>query len=479
MTTETASWLGEVPLGDPRLARRLEQLVCTLAEQPTATVPQATGAWAPTLAAYRFFDNERVEPAAITAGLAQATVARCSPEPVVLAVQDTTSLDYTTHRQTTGLGPLENPAHRGLLLHTTLAVSAAGVPLGLLAQETWARDPQTVGKRHQRHSLPIEAKESVKWLRSLQATEARLGGGPRVITVADREADIYEVFALAHALTGAWLIRARHDRRVASPLAKLRATIAATPVLATLTVELPRTAKRPARAARLTVRGGTVVLVPPARAAAAVAAWWAAHPTTARVAPATLAPLRVGVVWVREEAPPPAAKPLDWLLLTSLPVSTPAQALTVVTYYRHRWRIERFHFVLKSGCQVEQLQLATAARLQRAVAVYALVAWHLLWLTYLARADPTASCTLVFTEATWQALAAAHHRSLVLPATPPDLGTALRWLAELGGFLGRTHDGEPGVKTLWRGLTRLQDLVFMWRLHHPPPSPLAPEATCV
>ncbi|MGH3522829.1 MAG: IS4 family transposase [Mycobacterium sp.] len=476
---EESALLGTLDLGDARLEQRLRVLLETLAAHPGGTVPAATGAWAPTVAAYRFFANPHVEPGAVTAGLAAATVARCAAEPVVLAIQDTTSVDYTGHRQTTGLGPLEAPQRRGLFLHTTLAVSTQGVPLGVLDQASWARDPHTVGKRHQRHTLPIEAKESAKWLRAVQQTEARLGPSTAVVTVADREADIYEVFALAQTLHGDWLIRARHDRRVDSIAGKLRATIAGAPVTVTTTVDVPRQAARPARVATLEVRCGRVVLVPPRRATATLARWWAVHHDTPRLAPPALTPLRVGVLWVREVGAPAGERPVDWLLLTSLPLDTPAAVLTAVTYYRYRWLIERFHFVLKSGCRVERLQLATADRLQRALAVAAGVAWRLLWLTYEARARPAAPCTVVFDTATWQTLVVAQTQSVVLPTAPPDLHTAVRWIAQLGGFLGRTRDGEPGVETLWRGLTRLHDLVRMWHLLHPPSPPLPTEATCV
>src|SRR5215218_4551039 len=239
MAPETESLLGTVDLGDPRLARRLTQVVRALAEQPTVSLPEALGGWTPTLGAYRFFANAHVAPATITASERAATIRRCAGAPVVLAVQDTTSLDYTSHPHTTDLGPLEDPTHRGLLLHTALAVLPGGVPIGILAQDAWARDPQAVGKRHQRKGVPLEAKESAKWVRSLRQTEQSLGATTRVITVADREADIFEVFAVAQELAGDWVIRGRHDRRVEGPLSKLHATLAATPVRLTTPVEVP------------------------------------------------------------------------------------------------------------------------------------------------------------------------------------------------------------------------------------------------
>lgn len=464
MATWAEEIVGEIELGDKRLDDRLAALVEALAERPEASIPEACGDWAGTMAAYRFFKNDSVDPQRIIEGMAQATAARCQSQPRVLVVQDTTSLDYTTHRDTTGLGPLEDSRRRGLFMHTALAVSEEGVPQGLIDLQIWGRDPNTIGKRHQRHELPIEAKESAKWLRAVRQAEVRLGPQVRVLTVADREADVYELFALAHELDGDWLIRARHDRALKEPEGKLLAAVEGTEPKVCTRLELPARDGQPAREARLEIRSTSVVLVPPRRSKAAEGKWWAAHPEAERLAPTVLRAIRVGVVLVTEVDPPAGVKPVRWLLLTSLPVDSPQQALACVLAYRLRWLVERYHFVLKSGCQVEKLQLETAERLHLALVVYAGVAWRLLWLTYQARVHADAPCTVVFDDDTWQALYATHHQTLLLPEDPPDLRTAVGMVARLGGFLGRSHDGEPGVKTIWRGLRRLDDIVATWRL---------------
>lgn len=167
-----------------------------------------------------------------------------------------------------------------------------------------------------------------------------------------------------------------------------------------------------------------------------------------------------------EPAPPPDTEALGWLLLTSLPVATPEDALRIVTWYGYRWLIERYHVVLKTGCRIEERQFHTAERLTTALALYSLIACQLLRLTYQARATPDVPCTVVLTTAEWQALHAHTHHTPVVPATPPSLREALRAIARLGGFLGRRSDGEPGVQVLWQGLTRLRDLAAMWSLLH-------------
>ncbi len=156
-----------------------------------------------------------------------------------------------------------------------------------------------------------------------------------------------------------------------------------------------------------------------------------------------------------------------------MPVTTYEEAVQIVLWYSLRWLIERYHFVLKSGCRIEELQLETAQRLERALATYCIVAWRLLWLTYQARQAPESSCEVVLQQDEWQALYATMHQTTTVPEQPPTLHEAVSWIARLGGFLGRKSDGEPGVKVIWRGLRRLEDIVATWRLLHPmdPPAP--------
>ena len=476
--------VGKVKLGDERLSKRLVTMIETFVEKPASSIPDACDTWAATEATYRFLDNEAVVPERVTEAMAEATAGRCQGLPLVLAVQDTTSLDFTAHTDTVGLGPLEHPKRRGLFVHTTLAVNPdGGVPLGIISQQMWARDPATVGKSDQRKEVPVEGKESGRWVVSVQETEGRLGASVAVLTVADREADVYELFVLAHELRGQWLIRARHDRNLVGEEQRLVAAVEHQPVCATTTVDLPRTDQRAARRATLEVRRAQVVLRPPQRPVGVIATWWTEHPTIEQLVPGKLPPLPVGVVLVTEVGLPSGVKPVRWLLLTNRPVETTEQALECVALYRLRWVVERYHFVLKSGCQIEKLQLETANRLMRAVVVYSEVAWRLLWLTYEVRAQPDAPCTVVFDDLTWRLVEVAVDPTAVLPLTPPTLRTTLRKIAKLGGFLGRTGDGEPGVKTIWRGLRRLADLTEGVRLAHDHPTLFPPQlptlSTCV
>lgn len=447
--------LAAVDLGDARLNRRVVRVVTDLAAQPTASVPQACGTWAATKGVYRLWAAPRVTPEAIRAAHQQQTLERLRGHPTVLVIQDTTALDFTHHPTTRGLGSLDVPTHQGLKVHSALAVRPDGVPLGLLHQAVWTRDPAARGHAKRRRQRATNEKESQRWLTALQASQAAVPDGIRVITIADREADIYDLFALPRRPGVELLIRATHNRRVEHPARYLWPALRQSPNWGHLTVDVRRHDDHPARTALVTLRVASLLIAPPRH-----------HRHQA-----ALAPIEVQAILAEEEHPPPGTVPLCWLLLTTLPVATFEDAVQCVEWYCARWLVERYHFVLKSGCRVEDLQLETAARLQCALATYSLVAWRLLWLTYEARQQPTTSCATALEAHEWQALYCTIHRTPTPPALPPTLHEAIRWIAQLGGFLGRTRDGHPGVKTLWRGLRRLHDIAATWSLlHQLPPS---------
>lgn len=446
--------LAKADLGDARLNRRLRQIVQALSAQPESSVPQASGSWAATKATYRFWDHEALTAEAILASHVAETAARCQAQGRVLAVQDTSVFNFSDHPATRGLGPSSNGQGQGLLVHTALAVSLDGVPLGVLHQHTWTR---TTSRPHHRRNRTTAAKESQRWLTALQTTQTVLPPAVGVITVADREADLYDLFALPRRPGSDLLIRASQNRRVDAAEGLLWDALRAVPVVGHLTVDVPRQDDQPARRATVSLRWRTLAWQPPR------------HRKGGR---AQLAPVPVQVVLAEEVDPPSAQARLQWLLVTTLPVADWAAAVQVLDWYTLRWRVERFHFVLKSGCRIEQLQLAHADRLILALATYSLIAWRLLWLTYAARQGPEQPCTVGLTTAEWQVLHQCQVPQHPLPVQPPSLQQAVRWIAQLGGFLARTGDGDPGVKTLWRGLRRLADLLTGWQLARPhPPTP--------
>lgn len=412
-----------------------------LAEHPGESVPQASGSASESQNIYRFWANERVKPEQILASHRSSVVTRVNQQAVVLAIQDTTDLDFSGLKQTSGLGFICQTNQQGIKVHSCFAVSGAGEPLGLLHQYTWSRQ-ERAGKRGERHKKATCDKESQRWLDTLTAAEQGIDESVCVVHVGDREADIYDLFVQPRRSNSQLLIRAEHNRKVQHELDYLIPALAQAPVLGQQTIELERNPERPARSAILTVRAMQVTIEVPRH-----------HKQPKQCQPVTL-----NVLLVEEATPPAEGKPIRWLLLTTLPIDRFEQAWQYVQWYSLRWLIERFHFTLKSGCRIEQLQLETAERLLKALATYSVVAWRLMWLTYCARLSPDDSCETVLQTAEWKLL-----RRKFEPKNrsqrPPTNRQAVRWIAQLGGFLARNGDGEPGLKTLWRGIGVLHHLL--------------------
>lgn len=430
---DMAAWaeleFGGAELGDARRTARLVQLATVLGDHPSASLPEACADLATLKAAYRFFDNDEVPPAAVLASHLQATYARLAAVPRILAVNDTTLLDWTHHPATTGLGPLATPHQQGLLVHSTLTFTPDRVPVGLLGQQVWARDPATFGQLPDQHQRPISAKESAKWLHSLAAVNAAAAACPTThfVHVGDAEADVYDLFVAERATRVDLLVRAGQDRRVEHEAAYLWAALAQAPVATRLELDLPRQGDRRARRATVLVRCQALRLRPPRRRAQerlpAVPLW---------------------VVWVIEDGPPTGEDPIEWRLLTTCPVETAADAAERVAWYACRWGIEVWHKILKSGCRIEARQLASAARLERCLAVYSVVAWRVQQAVMLARAVPDLPCTAVLEADEWPALWCTIHQSPTPPDQPPSLREAVRWIGRLGGIWGARRMATQG-----------------------------------
>jgi hypothetical protein len=444
----------DAELGDPRRMKRIVELAATLAQHPTASLPEACGNGAMLKAAYRFFSNDAIEPQDFLQSHIEATYSRLCQVPLVLAVQDTTEVDWTSHPATQGLGPLGHTACQGLHVHSTLALTPERVPLGLLAQQVWARDPNEVGKRRQRKQLPISQKESYKWLSSLDAVFSAQDECPntRLVSVGDREADVYDLLAAERPEGVELLVRASWNRCVDAPERYVWATIEAQPIVRHLTLQVPRRGPQPGREAILALRFCPLTLCPPR------------HRKSERLPSVTL-----WAVQVREVDPPVDVKPIEWLLLSTVAVHTVEDAIERVEWYACRWGIEVWHRILKSGCRIEERQLGTADRLQRCLTLYSVIAWRVFYAIMLSRAVPEMPCSVLLEIEEWQALYCAIHECPTPPESPPLLGEAVRWIAQLGGFVGRRRRDQPGAETLWRGFQHLSDLTRMYCIMRSPP----------
>ena len=421
-----------------------------LAPRPVFPPAKRDQSRAKTKAAYRFFEAKNHTMEKILKPHAEATQYRIEQEKVVLAVQDSTSLKYA-HPATKGLGSLStNQESVGLMLHDTMAFNTDQTPLGLLDVQCWARDPEAYGKKHHSHKLPIEQKESYKWLKSYQSVAAVQNQCPEtmLVSVGDREADIYEFFdlALKNPTGPKLLVRARHDRLLAEGQGQLWDYIQAQPSRGIQQLHVPRQGRRKARVAQLEIRFAQVTLKPPGKTKG-------------------LKPLTVWVVLAQEiNCPDDVKEPLEWLLLTTIEVTTFELAIQMLAWYACRWGIEVYHRTLKSGCNIEQRQLRYADRIETCLAIDMVVAWRIFQLTKLGREVPDVPCTVFFEEAEWKALATYKSNNPIPPEQSPTLREAIRMLASLGGFLGRNSDGEPGTKAMWLGLQRLEDLTAMWKI---------------
>jgi hypothetical protein len=474
LVREPADWteeeFGNAVLGDKRLVNRLMQLGGSFFAMPTANIPQACSGAAAAKAAYRFFDNDQVSMNAILAPHFQATEQRVRAHDVVLVVQDTTSLNYTHHPETQGLGPINNTQNTsiGLLLHDTMAFTPEGTPLGLLDVQCWARDEDETGKKHERHGKPIEEKESNKWLKSYRAVSAVQARCPntKLIVTADREADIHELFVehLHIRKSADLLIRAEktRNRNVADEehVQRLWPFMQALKPVGIVEVTVPPRPDRPPRTAKLEVRFSPVTLKAP------------------RTKP-DLPEVPLYAVYAAEiNAPADVESPVEWMLLTTLPVTSFEEAQTALARYAKRWGIEIYHRVLKSGCRIEDRQLGTAKRLANCLAIDMVVAWRIHHLTWLGRETPDMPCTIYFDDAEWKALVGFINQTPNVPAEPPTLRQAMIMVASLGGFLNRKSDGEPGTETIWRGLQRLDDITQAYIAFVLRPQQNSPAVSC-
>ena len=455
MDSSALTWAHEelktASLGDARRTARAVSVLAQRASAPNASLAQAAGTDADTEAAYRFYDNDDVAPEAILAAHQRRTQERLREAslPVILAVQDTTEGDYHHHPEIAGIGVINSEHRYGVLMHTTLAVTPQRVPLGLLDQQVWTRPAETLGKKPHHNTRPIRDKESKKWLISLAVTakvQARLPN-TKIVSVGDREADIYDLFLLAQTLHQDVLVRGAWDRRVAHPEGHLWAHLEACPVAGTVTITTPRQEDTPSRTATLTVRCTAVTLRPPKKRA-----------------PEHLPNISVWAILAQEEGAPPGVTPIEWLLLTTVPTATFAQACQRIEWYGCRWVAEMYHKVLKSGCRIERRQFDDLDNLRRYLAIDSLVAWWVLYLTMMGRQSPNIPCTDIFDAMEWQALYGFTHKTAEMPTTVPTLGDVILWIAKLGGYTDRRKNAHPGTIVMWRGLSRLYDIANAWRV---------------
>ena len=450
--------MGGAALGDLRLSKRLVQTTHMQAAAPDQSIPKAAqGDRGQVKGHYRFIDQPKksaVTPENILAPHRARTLRRLQGERVALCLQDGTDLNFAEHPGCAGLGLIgKNKKSKGTLglhMHSTLALSTAGVPLGVPLIQYDAPD----GKAQR--GKPLQERKTFRWIRGLRdcAEMAAQLGGTRLVSVMDREADVFALFAEQRRLGRAdLLVRAKCNRTQGPGRPKLFDSIRAQPAQGKLKIEVQRSSARrstrkqaasplrEARTARAQLRWKTVELRDPAGKQGL---------------------LRLQLVHVWERAAPAGVEALEWFLLTTLEVASQADAERVLQWYRLRWRIEDWHKILKSGCKVQRLGHRTAQRIQRAVTIKAVIAWRLAAMTLLGRETPELEAEVFFTQLQIRVLR--HFAARRGLAAPGNLGLALRTMAILGGYLYRKNAPPPGYQTIWEGWSRLTIMAEAYEL---------------
>lgn len=434
MAREGVAWLARefqgVALGDERLNRRCVETVRTLGRKPGKSIPRACEDWGESKGVYRFLSNKKVTHGALLAPHQKKTAERCKAASEVVVAHDTTYVNLTAHRATKGLGPIgETERMQGFLVHHALAMDGkTGEVLGLLHQESWARDgflpKEETGRRRRKRP-----RESERWRRGIEAVRAL--GLKNVIHVSDRESDIYEVLKLLVMAQARYVIRASWNRSLEDRPGFLIDAVKREPVKGRLKVEVSAHEGRKARTAVVSLRRARVTIRPPN----AVGLYEE--------------PLDVTVVRASEDHPPEGVEGLEWNLLTSEPAETAKALARVVRLYTRRWTVEEFHMGLKTGCRLQERQFKTRQRIEAFLGLASVISVMMLRLRGGARGEAGAGRYL--TESQLECLRSKRPEI----GSRPTAREALRAVAKLGGFLARKSDGEPGWRTIWRGMEQL------------------------
>jgi len=446
MNGEVKSWISQefktLCLNSKRLESRFQMTLSDLSDQPDKSIWLSTGSRANAKAVYRMLSNEKFSKEKILAAHRDATEARSGKGRILLAVQDTMAVNYSTHTKTEGLG-YNCEQTLGINVHSCILLTTDGIPLGILAQNVITRTENNSEQRtHQEKRMrPIEEKESYRWLDTMQMATANAPKQARLVHIADREGDIYELYALAQRMEEKFVIRAVYDRLDTEKAHIMQTLRESSPVGKTfVTIPANRKAKTKEREAVFAVQYQHFEVQ---------------KPKIRKKENELESALNLTLIRLAEENPPEGTDAIEWLLMTNLEVNHSDDALRAAEYYKQRWKIERFHFVLKSGCEIEKIQQRSVEGITSLILMYSIIAIHIMQLTFLARSAPQTPCDLIFSEPEWKTLYRAANRTTSEPEIPPSMEEAVRLVAKLGGHVASKSDGPPGLKVIWIGLNKL------------------------
>lgn len=448
--------LATLSLGDKRLNKRAQKILTQLSSNPTDSIPVACRGAAETKATYRFFDNDQVTSDKIQETHLEATLSRMAEHSVVLIPQDTTVLNFSKQYDRQDAGPTTKDSAHGIYLHSAIAITPDKVCLGVLSSKQWHREALQKLTRKERtkinYSRSIEDKESYRWIENYnKANEyARKLPNTTVVSIADREGDIYNIYEEAQNIFSKaeakahYLIRAKTDRKVCteegkSTEYKIKSALKEEKSLGQLTLEISETKTRKSRVADLTIYSKKIYIGLPDK----------------RKREENYNPVEITAILCIELNPPATAEAIEWLLVTDLSATTFEEAYEKIQWYSSRWQIEIFFKVLKSGCKIEKIQL-TEKNFSACLSFYMIIAWRILYVVIMGRHSPDISCECVFSKEEWQTTYIVVHRKKP-PEIPPTLNEMTRMVASLGGYINKKSNPEPGVKTMWIGLRNMQE----------------------
>lgn len=440
--------LKTLSFGNKRIEDRCCNMLEKLYEKPCSSLMEVfKGSKAAIKGSYRLINNERVQMKSILNAHYDSTCERINEHTgkYILCVQDTSEIDYSTLDDAEGLGYLHKST-KGLLLHDTMAFTENGTPLGLLDAQVWARKDEDFGKKHKRQQLPIEKKESMKWLNSFNACEKYHDrcSSKTFINIGDRESDLYELFAEKHNSNAKTelLVRCEKTRKRNTSDGYVWDVLPKEKEMFRMNVHVPKSGVRIARDAVVSVRVKRVELIPP-------------------IGKKNLPSIEATCIYVSEitKASDKISKPLEWMLITTINVQSKKEIQFMIQCYVLRWCIEIYHKTLKSGCLVEKRQFHSAENLMKMLALDMIVAFRIYHLTKLGRETPDVSCTVFFEEAEWQALLIENNKTI---DKPPTINEMIIMIAQLGGYMNRKSDPPPGTKVIWKGLKHLNIMKNMY-----------------
>lgn len=428
-------------IGDKRLNRRVIKTVTFFFEKPSSSIPESCKECKNIKGTYRLFSNKKVTKEKLHEAHILNTLEKCSELPVVLLVQDTTEFNFTSHNKMKDIGYLTKNKTYGLFAHSTLLVTETGVPLGLINQKVWARDEKEKGKAKICAQKNIKDKESFKWLESIIETEKMFLPNQIQVSIGDRESDIYDLFTLKRKANTHFLVRSCKNRLIKHVDKKLYDAMEKSEVKGTLIVDVTRQKGGSSRKVELGFKFEKLTVKEP------------------KNKPKEIKTVDLNVIVAEEKNPPKNTEAIKWTLLTSLPINNSDDVLKYLKWYSFRWLIERYHFVLKSGCKIEELQLDNGIKVEKALMLYSMVAIKLLEMMYLSRTNENLDCEVVMPKDEWQILYTLIKKNHNIPKQAPPLKEVVLWIAQLGGFMARKGDGNPGVKILWRGIRRFNEIL--------------------